>query len=427
MLAELVAVVLPGLALVLIAMAARIAHGHWLAPSAFLALCWCAYYLLGGVGVFIQGQPVAWGAAILVGMIAVYALGAALALPFLPKQFERDSALVAEPNTLWLARACLIFSALSFYAVPGVLAYAGFGLADMLSLARLQNIASSMSELRYGELADEPVLVRAALGFMYVAALLGGVLFAVSAKRSHRVIALSALGISLLYVLVTTSKTPMMLTLMMFTGAWAAESVRRAGMGFVLFTPVRLILGSSLVALATFYLYFLVQLRANDFSNEAVVGEGFRSYFFSHLATFSAWIKAESLQPSELSWGQYSFSGLLGRLGLAERQAGIYSSVVMPTTGDLSNLFTAFRGLLQDFGAAGSVLLLFVLGAASQWLYSRVLIGSELATTGLAVVYFTAMLSFLYSPFIFNNVIIACLIFALLRFAISRMKAEQAE
>jgi hypothetical protein len=181
---------------------------------------------------------------------------------------------------------------------------------------------------------------------------------------------------------------------------------------------------SVLGVLSVLYLYFLVQLRANDFESGNVIGEGFRSYFFSHLATFSAWLDAERLSPSPLGFGQYSFSGLLGRLGIAERQAGIYESVTMPKTGDLSNLFTAFRGVIQDFGGAGAALIMLALGFGSQWVYARTQAGSLRAASVLAVVYFACLLSFLYSPFIFNNIILACLIFALLKQALLEPPAE---
>jgi oligosaccharide repeat unit polymerase len=215
------------------------------------------------------------------------------------------------------------------------------------------------------------------------------------------------------------------MSLFMFFGAWMAESVRQTAIAqpFAGETvgypqaptmPRALVLGAlgSLLALAP-YAYFLILVRAGDFESTQARDEGYRTYFLSHLATLSAWLENESLAPSDLTWGKYTISGLLGRLGLVERSQPLYESIVFVWTGDISNLYTAFRGLLEDFGSTGTVVLLLLSGATTQHLYQRAWHGGAWATALLAFAYFIVMLSFLYSPFIFNNIIVVFFMFLL--------------
>ncbi len=413
---QLLSIGLPLLLLALMALGLRALQGTVLAPAVFFTTVWVGYFALGAVGLQIQGQPpgiVGWA---VLALIAFFACGAVL-MQFASYAQHEDAPVQREQhrvNTSRLLTVTLIFSSLSAYAVPGVLLYAGFGLGDLLRLADpayLQVIAGVMSNLRYGELADEPLPVRAALGFLYVASLLSGVLAASGATRWQRSAAFAAPLVGVFYTLVTTSKTPLMMALFLFASSWLAEQVRRAPQAKPSL-PSTVILPTVLVGVAlASYVYFLILVRAGNYQSTQATSEGFRTYFLSHLATLAAWLDRESILPSPLGWGQFSFSGALGRLGLAERTQGIYREVRMPLTGDLTNLFSAFRGLLQDFGAAGSTLLLAALGARSQASYDATRHGSYKAARTMALVYFTALLSFLYSPFIFNNIIAAWVIY----------------
>jgi oligosaccharide repeat unit polymerase len=406
-------VALPALALLMLALASRAVQRSWLAPGAFIALVWVVYFAAGAYGMVIQGQPAGLALWVVPGLVAAFVAGAGLMQPFGHAQAVPGRApWVAHRVRLRLLVLALVLGAA--YAVPGILAFAGYGLGDILSLSQLQSVVGAMSNLRYGEQIDEPLAVRVATGLLYTSAPFAGLLFVWRKRWYDTALAVAPLAIALLYVLVTTSKTPLMMCLFLFGATFMATKVAGSGGQAQLFSWQVVVFLALVTVLGLLYVSFLIELREGKAPSDGFVGPGIRTYFLSHLAAFSIWYERTAITPQPLGWGQFTFSGLLGRLGLAPRAFGIYADVVMPTTGDITNLYSAFRGLLQDFGAAGATAIMAASGAVAQALYNRLCFTHTFwAMPVLALVYFTVLLSFLYSPFIFNNIIAACALFAL--------------
>ena len=79
------------------------------------------------------------------------------------------------------------------------------------------------------------------------------------------------------------------------------------------------------------------------------------------------------------------------------------------------NIYTAFRGLLQDFGFAGSAFFLFIIGLVSSLLYYQVKNGSVTAIPLLAICNGWVIFSPFISLFVNNSIVTGYVLF----FAIS--------
>jgi hypothetical protein len=83
----------------------------------------------------------------------------------------------------------------------------------------------------------------------------------------------------------------------------------------------------------------------------------------------------------------------------------------IPVEATSSNIFTVFRGLIEDFGPVGSCLVLFAFGAASSLSYLAVQHGRASLLPALIVSYAYTFLSTSFSLFTYNAPNLALLIF----------------
>jgi oligosaccharide repeat unit polymerase len=148
--------------------------------------------------------------------------------------------------------------------------------------------------------------------------------------------------------------------------------------GLVSFTIVIFVLGG--------------MLRSQEFSlNFDLISEGvlsFKSYLFGGIASFTSYLDTKGFV--DLGWGRYSFSSLYGLLGIQENINGIYTDFLPISMKDNSldtNIFTAFRQLMDDFGVLGTVIFMFWIGALSSIIFERSIKGDIKAIAVLIVLY----------------------------------------
>src|SRR6185369_2865976 len=103
----------------------------------------------------------------------------------------------------------------------------------------------------------------------------------------------------------------------------------------------------------------------------ALIAERSGSYAIGPVYAFSAWVSTGGLAVSEAGFGRYSIAGIFELLGIGRRVSGFYEYIVINDATAESNIFSAFRGLIQDFYLPGALFLLFLLGILAQLLISR--------------------------------------------------------
>ena len=116
-----------------------------------------------------------------------------------------------------------------------------------------------------------------------------------------------------------------------------------------------------------------------------------------------------------LSFGSNTFSGPLDLIGIQEREIGYYKENVLLSSALYTNIFTVFRGLVQDFSIPGTLVVAFGSGMAASISFDRCLLGKFIWLIPLSFFYAFTIYSPIISIFNYTSVLMAwCIFFVVL-------------
>jgi len=148
-----------------------------------------------------------------------------------------------------------------------------------------------------------------------------------------------------------------------------------------------------------------------------------RSYLMGGVAALGYYIDFY-WDPNNLTWGRYTFSSLYNSLGIYEQAPGVYDQyALISTRGELTNVYSALRQFIEDFGVIFTMLIAlgggYVGGVAAYAAYAR---GSTLAGAWLIALYSWALFSPLVSLTQFNSFLVSIVLAPLLIFLSTRVR-----
>ena len=162
---------------------------------------------------------------------------------------------------------------------------------------------------------------------------------------------------------------------------------------------------------ALFILSFM--LRFGQF-NAYYLGESFnklKTYAFGGMQCFNAWLSTWSQDTYKL--GLESFMGIPHALGLVERVAGLYEVMYKVGVGT-TNIFTAFRPLIIDYGVFGSLIFLFVISFIGRMSFNTFYrFKTNASFLILSILYLYFLYSPITSPYIYLNVSITFIFYVI--------------
>ncbi|MCC2454001.1 O-antigen polymerase [Bacillus cereus] len=277
----------------------------------------------------------------------------------------------------------------------------GFSMAVFYDLNSLMDMNTDMAYQRYyGGGNESSPIMQIMLIFGYIAPLCGGYALLYAEKRMERILSFATFIPILSDVLVTNAKAGFIAAIFLWISGllvayleiYKREPVIRAGMFIKLGFGI-------LSALGLFYLSMLLRIGNMDESTREEVSNKFITYAFGHVPAFDYWFANNSMD-STYSLGKYTFIGLFSSLGLFTREQGIYTDAVYFSGGTLTNVYTAFRGMILDYGIVGSLLLIMTFGIVTGYFFGVLLKQNKniiLAKAFLAATYFFIMYSFIIS------------------------------
>lgn len=280
----------------------------------------------------------------------------------------------------------------------------GFSLSLFLDINTLLDVNSEMAFRRYNGGSVNNILLQIISVFIYAAPLCSGYNTNFKTTKKHAMITyLSFLPITL-SVLFTNGKVGLIACVFLWVSGYWVGYIEKNGHApkvnfrkFIkLIIPYIFVLG---------ILYFSMLLRIGEISMRTIgiVNDKFIVYAFGHIPAFDYWY-AYYRPTGDYTFGQYTFMSIFNSLGIATREQGVYELII----GTSSNVFTAFRGLIHDFGIYGSMIVLLLYGLTSGIAYKNVTLrkNSSVSSTYLASVYFFIFYSFIISPWTYTSYIL---------------------
>ncbi|MBO4594316.1 MAG: oligosaccharide repeat unit polymerase, partial [Clostridia bacterium] len=282
--------------------------------------------------------------------------------------------------------------------------YYGFGLGDFLGLSRIKAMSDHITTARYTGMERTSAIVSLTTAVSYAAAICGG-FFAVRSKGVWRKIICFAIFIpSLVYVLTTTAKHHIIVSCLLFLVGAIVSYIFTFGKDKT-FTSKEIIIFLLSVFGVILLLYFALAWRAGSFNVETTSAR-FTYYAFGSVEAFDVWLSSLFVK-GEYGLGINTFLAPFYAVGLAERQLGVYNYI----PGAVSNVFTAFRGLIADFGKYGSLLAVFLGGFAAHVAKEKAKTGKISSAFLYAAILFFSLHAFMVSPYIYVTITAGLILF----------------
>jgi oligosaccharide repeat unit polymerase len=382
--------------------------GTWLFPGCLFGLFWFGFTFFPlGILFWVPVNP--YAIAFLFLCTVAFSMGA-LAFDwkaaFKRNALKRETAALVYGSPFLKVVFCMstlasvVFLALNLFGQ-------GFSLHDLFF--DLFPSAAAYANLRFSEDLNGSILERFSIVAAYLGAILGGFLFpGMATKIGRRLVVVLSFFPSILVALTESSKWHLFLCIAFF---YAGLLVYRASMG-----TLRLLEKSSVKSLAL-CMAILIAIVTVSFLGRGLyviddtgdlikkLVEYYSSYSFGHIYAFSDWFAffigrhSELVYPHEsATHGFYTFATLFKLMGSDKvLPIGMFDDYY--SYGDLltTNIFTMFRGLIQDFGIIGSVLFMLATGFLLHWTFHSMLRNKRPVFT---VAVFVLMMGYFYASFI---------------------------
>lgn len=283
----------------------------------------------------------------------------------------------------------------------------GFSLQALLSMQDLLNMNNQISEDRYFSGNVTNAVNQFFLIFCYAAPLFGGFCYRLVGKWTKAISIITL--IPGMFIALTQSMKMTMIAgfILWFSGFFISSFSYNLPLRI---KPKQIIV--SILGVISFFgiLFFSMVFRTGEISEKTIIdiSQKFMTYALGHFHCFDVWFT--TYDTNSYSFGTKTFMGISNVLGLEERIQGIYQEyhqVGHHGYYGISNIFTIFRPLIEDFGEAGTCLYMFLFGVISKFslkcLESKKLI--FLSQTILAAVYAYLLWSFAASFYAYTSYI----------------------
>lgn len=270
-----------------------------------------------------------------------------------------------EENSIFISNRGWIFLRIVIaFGILGWLyqvAYNGFSLNDFTSINSLAQMNHNVAIYRYSGQAKTDIITKITNVNIYIAPVIGGLLYAYSDTKAKRRICLFSLVPITLIMLFSNAKAGFLASLILWFSSYSIAF-------FYIYKTSpkvdfrKLIICVLIVMMIIGVLIFSMMLRIGnvDINTLNIVKEKFMVYAFGEIQAFDCWFSTQRTK-SEISGGIHTFMAIFNTLGIVKREQGVYS--LIPNA--VGNVYTLFRGIIEDFGTVGGLIFIGMTGCMS--------------------------------------------------------------
>lgn len=300
------------------------------------------------------------------------------------------------------------------------------------------NVAGRYIAMRYEGTLQENLYSKISLAFSYLSVSLGGLVFGQERKTLRRTgVMLLAFVPAFSSMLFQGDKGLLFLFITLFYAGFLVTQVFRAELKLYDRDLLKLSTVLFLLVVPAVIAAFLsrgLQSESDSYYVASRLSFYLRSYAFGHLYAFDDWFRSYSGDISQVSYayedagyGFYTFMSIFNLLGAGrEVPHGVYEEYYFFGEVLSTNIYTMFRGLIVDFGIAGSIIFVFLLGlvvhAAFYFLLNTKRPALWVAIFVYSIGYFYT--SFIISLMIWNVIPFSIVLFAMILAISSMLRSE---
>jgi len=408
------------ISLIVVTGLARWVLGAWSAPAAAYCLVWTIAVI---PAILVIPEFISPLAVALVVSFMLAALVGSLTVEMMrrPGPVTHAMVIASSPEATGRQRfdggaiALLVLGCCGLGTASYYLLTSGFSLSDFASGETWVQLAIKNTVARYQGEETEPFAIRILLALNYGGALLAGISFARRVTPGVRLVSILPLIAGVIITLVTTAKTSAMLCFLFAFEAWLAARVVTIGEKKSTRWSRRLLLPAAALGLVAAFAGSLA-LRYGEGADAELLVTRSSSYLIGQMPAMSAWLAVDDWSNAPKTLGLYTFAGAFEMLGGSQRAPGLYDPIGLNDWSAESNIYSALRGLIIDFGLPAAWLIIAAVTGAAQSCWSRLRAGGgwPLATLFLTAYYAFAFWTPIVSIFSYNVVWLAFAVYAAL-------------
>lgn len=287
-------------------------------------------------------------------------------------------------------------------------------------------LANSNATSRYDSTLLISPIYKVGVIASFAAAVLSGAAFPLTKKKFSRILLLALLLVpAILDAGVMAARAGMMMLIIVWISSYYAMLIYTSG--FLIRIPLYRILIVSTIFGAGIVSFFVVIQTVRAGVKEVSLYDIFShllTWFFGYIPAFCQWVESSAFD-SYSGFGVYTFSGIADMIGVQEKRGGMFDMVQI---GDnrFSNVFTAYRGLIMDFGLFVSYSSISISGLLLAYCSQKL---SKARHPGITYVLLILILSFLGWSFVisiytYNSVLLGIVIGTAFLLYYSKMKCK---
>lgn len=279
-------------------------------------------------------------------------------------------------------------------------------------------------KLRYDGGIVSNIYSRLGVVFNYVGVCIGGLIISsLKTKWQKLIVFIIAFVPSILFMLIYGDKGTLFLCAAFFYSGIVVSRLQKGDVNLTNKKTNIITLGLVVLILPLIATAFLVR----DEDALSRISYYLSSYALTHVYSFSDWFDSylynysifSYVTPQENTYGFSTFMAVFKAFGdKTYVPAGYYGEYYHFSDQLRSNIYTIFRGLIQDFGVIGTFLYMAVTGCLFSWIYHLILSRPK---SSLAIAAYICMWGYIYTSFIisimvWNSIFILFVILAIILF-----------
>lgn len=307
----------------------------------------------------------------------------------------------------------LILILLGLFGVVGQMYLAGYSINNFLSFESWVKMNEEVAYNRYYGETETSIFTQLLISFEYLAALAGGYAFNFSKRKKHKLLCIATFFPIVLNMFYANTKSGFISNIILWFSGWCISRIWLTG-GLPRITPKMLILALTGFLVFSIIMILVMVLRTGDFSSEMFLNriDEFFVYAFGGTAGFDYWF-TNGTDLNNYDMGANTYMSISKYIGYSKLDN--YENFFK----GLGNIYTAFRGVIMDFGKVGGLIFCFLRGFVSQITFNSVAAGDSypfLSMSVLMCMYFWGIYSFLISSWRYTSYIILIVFFVIFLF-----------